>query len=259
MMASPRSWTSDTAHSSVFFAISEEIGFFREAARRSLDPVILFAANSHPVAINAYADLKRRLRGVIIVPVLNEEILKGKKLREEFPFAHAAAIPVQIPTLAPMLKAQIEKSLYSFSDVHGKLPIGIPIGLAFELRSWTWRTFIEFRELELRLLLEKLRASLPVVGLRQHTSREAKRWLRLESGYMPIYHRQFWDMYEQMHAWCERQHHEGWPSPGLERWATLVKTALWQLAHTKPTSEFVLALLAEYTDKLEAELNSPHR
>jgi hypothetical protein len=249
----------DLGHSSFerFFAISEEIGFFREAARRSLDPVILFAANSHPVAINAYADLKRRLRGVIIVPVLNEEILKGKKLREEFPFAHAAAIPVQIPTLAPMLKAQIEKSLYSFSDVHGKLPIGIPIGLAFELRSWTWRTFIEFRELELRLLLEKLRASLPVVGLRQHTSREAKRWLRLESGYMPIYHRQFWDMYEQMHAWCERQHHEGWPSPELERWATLVKTALWQLAHTKPTSEFVLALLAEYTDKLEAELNSP--
>ena len=121
---------------------------------------------------------------MIIVPVLNEEILKGKKLREEFPFAHAAAIPVQIPTLAPMLKAQIEKSLYSFSDVHGKLPIGIPIGLAFELRSWTWRTFIEFRELELRLLLEKLRASLPVVGLRQHTSREANRWLRLESGYM---------------------------------------------------------------------------
>ena len=195
---------------------------------------------------------------MIIVPVLNEEILKGKKLREEFPFAHAAAIPVQIPTLAPMLKAQIEKSLYSFSDVHGKLPIGIPIGLAFELRSWTWRTFIEFRELELRLLLEKLRASLPVVGLRQHTSREAKRWLRLESGYMPIYHRQFWDMYEQMHAWCERQHHEGWPSPELERWATLVKTALWQLAHTKPTSEFVLASLAEYTDKLEVELNSPH-
>ena len=56
---------------------------------------------------------------------------------------------------------------------------------------------------------------------------------------------------------CCLQHHEGWPSPELERWATLVKTALWQLAHTKPTSEFVLASLAEYTDKLEAELNSP--
>jgi hypothetical protein len=33
---------------------------------------------------------------------------------------------------------------------------------------------------------------------------------------MPIYHRQFWDMYEQMEAWCERLQHEGWPSPDLE-------------------------------------------
>jgi len=86
--------------------------------------------------------------------------------------------------------------------------------------------------------------------------RELKRWLGFESGYMPIYHRQFWDKYEQMEVWCERQQHEGWPSPELERWATLVKTALWQLAHTKPRSEFVLGLLAEYMDKLEAELNS---
>jgi hypothetical protein len=155
----------DLGHSSFerFFAISEEIGFFREAARRSLDPVILFAADSHPVAIDAYADLKRRLRGVIIVPVFNDAILKGRKLREEFSFARAVAVPVQISALAPMLKAQIEKSRYSFSDVHDKLPIGIPNGLAFELRSWTWRTFIEFRELELRLLLEKLRAALPGV------------------------------------------------------------------------------------------------
>ena len=35
--------------------------------------------------------------------------------------------------------------------------MAVPIGPAFELRSWTKRTFLEFRELELRLLLEKLR------------------------------------------------------------------------------------------------------
>jgi hypothetical protein len=155
----------DIGHTSFerFFAISEEIGFLREALRGSLEPVILFVADPHPVAINAYADLKRRLRGVILVPVFNEAILKGRKLREEFPFTRAAAVPVQISALAPMLKAQLEKSRYSFADVHGKLPVGIPIGLAFELRSWTRRTFLEFRELELRLLLEKLRASLPGV------------------------------------------------------------------------------------------------
>src|ERR1700730_1140566 len=123
----------DIGHASFerFFAIAEEIGFFRETLRRAIEPVVLFAADPHPVAINAYADLKRRLRGAILVPVFNEAILKGKKLREEFPFTRAAAVPVQITALAPMLKAQIEKSRYSFADIHGKLPIGTPIGLAF--------------------------------------------------------------------------------------------------------------------------------
>jgi hypothetical protein len=40
------------------------------------------------------------------------------------------------------------------------LPVETPIGHAFELRSWTKRVFLEFRELELRLLLERLCASL---------------------------------------------------------------------------------------------------
>jgi hypothetical protein len=155
----------DIGHASFerFFAIAEEIGLFREALRRSIDPVILFAADAHPVAINAYADLMRRLRGVLVVPVFNEAILKGKKLREDFPFTRAAAVPIRISALAPMLKAQIETSRCSFTDVHDKLPIGIPDGLAFELRAWTRSTFLELRELELRLLLERLRAALPGV------------------------------------------------------------------------------------------------
>jgi hypothetical protein len=155
----------DIGHASFerFFLIAEEIGFFREALTRAIDVVILFAADAHPIAMNAYADLKRRLRGTLILPVFNEAILKGKKLRDEFPFSRAAAVPLQIPALAPMLKAQIEKARYSFAEVHGRLPMAIPIGLAFELRSWTRRAFLELRELELRLLLEKLRAALPGV------------------------------------------------------------------------------------------------
>jgi hypothetical protein len=64
-----------------------------------------------------------------------------------------------------VLKAQIERSHYSFADVHNRLPFGIPVGLAFELRAWTRRTFLQFRELELRLLLETLRAALPGIRL----------------------------------------------------------------------------------------------
>ena len=142
-----------------------EIGFLREALRGSIEPMILFAADPHPVAVKAYGDLQRRFHKALIVPVFNEAILKGQKLREQFPFTRAAAVPLQITALAPMLKAQMEKPRYSFVDVHDKLPPAIPIGLSFELRAWTRRNFLEFRELELRLLLEKLRASLPGVKL----------------------------------------------------------------------------------------------
>ena len=157
----------DLSHTSFerFFAIGGEIGFFDEVARRSIEPVILFIADPHSVAINAYADLSHRLRAAITIPVFNDGTLKGQKLRTEFPFQRAAAVPLYISALSPMLKAQIESSHYSFADVHERLPGGIPLALAFELRSWTRRTFLEFRELELRLLLEKLRASLPGIRL----------------------------------------------------------------------------------------------
>jgi hypothetical protein len=153
----------DVSHASFgrFFTISKEIGFFREAQRRSIEPVILYAADPHRVAVNAYAELRQRFRRALLVPVFNDAILKGTKVREDFPFSRAVEVPLQLSTLSPMLKAQIERSRHSFADVHGRLPLGIPIGLAFELRAWTRRTFLQFRELELRLLLETLRASLP--------------------------------------------------------------------------------------------------
>jgi len=148
-----------------FFAIVEEIGFIDEALRHAIEPMIMFAADPHPVSVRAYAELRRRFPKAVLVPVFNEAILKGRKLRDQFPFGRAAAVPLQIPLLPPMLKAHADKSAHSFADFHAQLPVGVPIGLAFELRSWTKRTFLEFRELELRLLLEKLRASLPGVRL----------------------------------------------------------------------------------------------
>jgi len=157
----------DVGHASFerFFAITQEIRFIEAALRRSIEPTILFAADPRPVAVKAYADLQRRFPDAVLVPVFNEAIAKAQKLRDQFPFTRAAAVPLQISVLAPMLKAQIDKSSCSFADVHDRLPMAIPIALATELRSWTRRTFLEFRELELRLLLEQLRASLPGVAL----------------------------------------------------------------------------------------------
>ena len=148
-----------------FFAIVEQIGFLDEASRRSIEPMILFAADPHPGSVRAYADLQRRFPTAALVPVFNEAIVKGRNLRDQFPFGRTANVPLQISVLAPMLKGQLERYAYSFTELYDHLPRAIPLALAFELRAWTRRTFLEFRELELRLLLEKLRAALPGVEL----------------------------------------------------------------------------------------------
>jgi hypothetical protein len=149
-----------------FFTIAQQIRFIEGAQRRSIDPMILFAADPHPVAVKAYADLQRRFPSAIVVAVFDDAIVKGRKLRDKFPFTRTAAVPLQIAALSPLLKAQVEQPSCSFVDVHDQLPIEIPVGLGYELRAWTRRTFLEFRELELRLLLEQLRASLenPLLG-----------------------------------------------------------------------------------------------
>jgi hypothetical protein len=148
-----------------FFAIIEEIGFIREALRRGIAPIILYVADPHPVAVRAYADLQQRLPDAILVPVLNEATVKPRAMRDKFPFTRAAAVPLHIPALPTLLRAQLERPPYSFVDTHDALPMAIPVGLGLELQAWTRRAFLEFREFELRLLLEQLRASLPGVGL----------------------------------------------------------------------------------------------
>jgi hypothetical protein len=143
-----------------FFSVMEQIGFADEAKRRALDVIVLYAADAHPVSVQAYGILQRRLPTTVLVPVFNDGILKGRKLREQYPFTRTSAVPLQIPLLAPALKAHAERSGLSFVDFHSQSTAPMPVGPAFELRSWTKRTFLEFREFELRLLMERLRDSL---------------------------------------------------------------------------------------------------
>jgi hypothetical protein len=152
----------DVGHESFqrFFSLIEEIGFAREARRRGLDVIVLYAADAHPVSTKVFSVLQRRLPNMILAPVFNDGILKGRRLRDQYPVTQAAAVPLQIPILPPTLKAHVERTGHSFADFHQQLTSPIPIGPDFELRSWTKRAFLEFRELELRLLMEKLQDSL---------------------------------------------------------------------------------------------------
>jgi hypothetical protein len=135
-------------------------GFVTEAARHRVEPVVMYAADTHIMSFEGYARLRGHFFSTVVVPVFNEAIAQRHTLREMFPVSRAASAPLQIPRLAPALMAHAEKPAHTFSDFQGALPLDLPSGQAYELRAWTKRTFLEFRELELRLLLEKLRASL---------------------------------------------------------------------------------------------------
>ena len=91
----------------------EEIGFIEEAYRRAVEPVILYPADPHPASIKGYAALQRRFPRTVLVPVFNEAILKGRKVREHYPFTRAATVPLQIPLLPPSLKVHAAKASFA--------------------------------------------------------------------------------------------------------------------------------------------------
>jgi hypothetical protein len=143
-----------------FFALAAQIGFFEEAREHAIEPIILFLADLHPDSVQAYAALQRRFPHTILVPVQHEPVTRIAQFREQFPTYRAACMPLHIPVLPSSLKAAVDHHHHSFAELYETLPMDIPLDVCFALRNWTRRAFLELRELELRLLLDKLSMSL---------------------------------------------------------------------------------------------------
>ena len=63
--------------------------------------------------------------------------------------------PVRIPVLSPFLKSVVDRPGFSFDDYLDR-----HTGARTELHEWIDRVFVEFREMDLRLLLRELKGSL---------------------------------------------------------------------------------------------------
>ena len=149
-----------------FFSVLRQIEFVDGARRRGIEPVTLFMADPGRASIQAYAGLQSRVPDMVLVPVYNEAIAGGRRSRAEFPLARAVSVPIYIPALIPLLHRHIEKPPFSFADFRSTPPGDIPLDTYMELHRWMRRAFVEFRELELRLLLHDVQDSL----LRDDTS-----------------------------------------------------------------------------------------
>lgn len=137
-----------------FFAVMAEIGFVPEARRRMIEPIVLFITDSAPSTVRTYANLRRLLPDVTFVPVHNEAASVTFD-KEDFPPTRAECRTIRIPRLSGVVRGVIDRPSFSF----GAYKMASAAGPT-EIHSWISSVFAEFRELELRLLMGTLAASL---------------------------------------------------------------------------------------------------
>jgi hypothetical protein len=137
-----------------FFGVMTEIGFVQEARRRLIEPIVLFVTDSTPATVRAYAELRHSLETTAFVPVHNESV-SVMFTKEDFPPTRPEYGVIRIPRLSPIVRGVVDRPSFSFGAYMTERPGG-----PTEIHSWISTIFAEFRELELRLLMGKLGASL---------------------------------------------------------------------------------------------------
>jgi hypothetical protein len=137
-----------------FFALMAKIGFVDAAREHGIEPIVLFLTDPHRSAARMLATLGDRYKQLTIVPVHNDAVTKGYPFEAKIVGSEPTRVPVRIPMVSPALNAIIDRNTFSFAKFLRK-PVDVPT----ELHHWIKRIFLEFRELELRLLLQDLRSS----------------------------------------------------------------------------------------------------
>ena len=99
--------------------------------------------------------LHDRFPDLAIVPVMNAAVPHPMRYQEHFPASRVGTTPISIPALAAVIKGVIDRPGFSFANYLAKAT-----DQTTELYGWTNRIFLEFRELELRLMLEDLKPAL---------------------------------------------------------------------------------------------------
>jgi hypothetical protein len=138
-----------------FFTLIRQIGLTEEARRRGIDVVTLFIADPDPRSAKSYGQTYAAFPQMALVPVHNEFIANMQDYMGNFPSPVPGERPVRFPVLSPFLKSVVDRPAFSFDDYLER-----HTGGRTELHEWIDRVFVEFRELELRLLLRELKGSI---------------------------------------------------------------------------------------------------
>ncbi len=124
----------------LFFDVAQQIGFAAEVRRRSVQPVVLFVMDVDRASADALSGVQRRCPDLPLIAVHNEAVIGA--------YRTGVSGQLRIPLIPPVLKGVIEKPSFSF--------LNEPVGTPSLLGGWLKQIFVQFRELELHLLLKEL-------------------------------------------------------------------------------------------------------
>jgi hypothetical protein len=128
-----------------FFKMSEEIGFMKEAARRQVVPIILFAGDADRVSAREHLALQSQIPPSRLVVIDNEYVVRG-----ELPESFETGRVLRVSALPTFLKTYIDRLTFSFTDYLRREKDS-----STELHQWIRRNYFALRELELSLILQR--------------------------------------------------------------------------------------------------------
>lgn len=138
----------------VFFSTVRDIGFFEEARRLGVEPVILFQADASEKTLAKALALSATWRELTILAVRNEGAAPLGEAAFDIMSRYPACGKFVIPALeGPIAKALDEPDL-SLSRFLLAPPAGMSIVVRAALKAWLLPIFTQFQSFELRLDLE---------------------------------------------------------------------------------------------------------
>jgi hypothetical protein len=128
-----------------FFKMCDEIGFMKEALRRSVAPVILFVADVDRTSARGYDMLRQQIPPRALVAVDNEYVVRG-----ELPEAMGHGRVLRFTALPVFLKTYIDRLSFSFTGY-----LRQEKDSSTELHQWIRRNYTTFRDLEISVMLQR--------------------------------------------------------------------------------------------------------
>ncbi|HEY0219307.1 MAG TPA: hypothetical protein VGC26_06020 [Afipia sp.] len=121
-----------------FFKLIGQIGFIKEASRRSIDPVILFLPDATRASVMAWRMLGTNFPDAKLIAIDNDQVLQG-----ELPKEFEKATVMKIAALPAFLKSIIGRTNLSFTNY-----LRTNRDDSSELHQWIRRNYLKFRELD---------------------------------------------------------------------------------------------------------------